>query len=268
MAEISIDDPLATRAISSTEGHVDTLKDANESDTNRETAESLSTPQLKILLNKDFDKKICFDFLNTKAAGIDFGGGIIQIHPHLSEALKMDELSAKDLISKYFDQFYLEHQDELAQVRKEAENVWIKKQESFFKACNVYFENHPWPEGKYEAYQSIINCNPRSLEDKTFQFYWQHPQGFSSVAAHEMLHFLFFDLAKKIIPGINPEDQKLWAISEVFNGLIMEEAEFTQIIGNQRPEQYPDLVRTQAELREVWNKNKKAKNFILSTLSS
>jgi hypothetical protein len=224
-------------------------------------------PQLKILLNKDFDKEICFDFLNTKAAGIDFGEGIIQIHPQLSEALKLDELSAKNLISKYFDQYYLDHQDELEQARREAENTWLKKQESFFKACDKYFENHPWPEGRYEAYPAIINCNPRFLDDKTFQFYWQHPKGFLSVAVHEMLHFLFFDLAKSLIPDIDSENQKLWALSEVFNGLIMEEAEFTQIIDNQMPSQYPDLVKTQEELRGIWNKNKEVKSFILSTLA-
>lgn len=224
-------------------------------------------PRLKILLNKDLDKKICFDFLNIKAAGIDFGEGIIQMHPKLSEALKLNELSAKNLISKYFDQFYLEHQDELGQSKKEAENIWLKKQESFFKACDKYFEHQPWPKGKYEAYPSIINCNPRFLEDKTFQFYWCHPQGFLSVAVHEMLHFLFFDLAKRLIPDINSENQKLWAISEVFNGLIMEEAEFAQIIGTQIPDQYPDLISVKKELGDVWNKDKKAKSFILSTLS-
>lgn len=225
-------------------------------------------PQLKILINKNFDKKICFDFLNTKAAGIDFGEGIIYLHPKLSETRKVDKSPAKNLISKYFDQFYLEHEKELEQTRKEAENAWLKNQELFFKACVRYFENHPWSKGKYEAYPSIINCNPRFLEDKTFQFYWQHSQGFLLVAVHEMMHFLFFDLAKKLIPGINFEDQKLWAISEVFNGLIMEEAEFIQITGIQMPGQYPDLVKMQEELRGVWIKNKKTENFILSTLSS
>lgn len=204
-------------------------------------------PRLKILLNKDFDKRICFDFLNTKAAGIDFGSGVIQLHPKLSEIREMSESSAKNLISKYFDEFYLEHQDGLEQSKKEAENIWLKKQEFFFKACDRYFEDHPWPEGKYETYPSITDCNPRFLENKTFQFYWQHRQGFSLVAVHEMLHFLFFDLAKKLIPSINSEDQKLWAISEVFNGLIMEEVDFVQITGIQKPGQYPDLVKTQEE---------------------
>jgi hypothetical protein len=190
------------------------------------------------------------------------------MHPQLSEALKMDELSAKDLISKYFDQFYLEHQDEMEQSKKEAEKAWFKKQASFFKTCDKYFENQLWPEGKYEAYPSIIECNPRFLENKTFQFYWQYPKGFLNVAVHEMLHFLFFDLARKLIPSISPEDQKLWGISEVFNGLIMEEVEFTQITGVQMPGQYPDLVKKQEELREIWNKNKEAKSFILSTLLS
>jgi len=223
-------------------------------------------PQLKILINKDFDKRICFAFLNTKAAGIDFGGGIVQIHPKLSDSLKLDELSAKNLISKYFDQFYLEHQDELEQSKKEAENAWFEKQILFFKACDKYFNNQTWPEGRYEAYLSIIDCNPRFLENKTFQFYWHHSQGFLNVAVHEMLHFLFFDLAEKLVPNINSQKQKLWNISEVFNGLIMSESEFIQITNVQKQEQYPDLIETQEELRGVWNKNKEAKSFILSTL--
>ena len=225
-------------------------------------------PKLKIQINKGLDKQICFDFLNNKAAGVDFGGRIIQMHPQLSEALKMDELSAKDLISKYFDQFYLEHQDELEQAKKEAENAWIKNQASFFKTCDKYFENHPWPEGEYEAYPSIIECSPRFLENKTFQFIWRPSQIFVYTAVHEMLHFLFFDLAEKLVPSINSENQKLWNMSEVFNGLIMEEVEFTKITGVQKPAQYPDLVKMQEELRGIWNKNKEAKGFILSTLLS
>jgi len=229
-------------------------------------------PQLKILLNKDLDKKCCFYFLNTKVAGVDLGGRIIQIHPQLSNAGKVDELSAKNLISKYFDKFYLEHQVELKQARKEAENAWIKNQTSFFKACDKYFKNHPWPEGKYEAYPSIIECNPRFLENKTFQFYWRYPwdypQWFLNTTAHEMLHFLFFDLVEKLVPNINSQNQKLWNISEVFNGLIMGEPEFIKITGVKIQNQYPDLIKTQEELRKVWNKNKDAKSFILSTLSS
>jgi len=227
-------------------------------------------PQLKILLNKDLDKKICFDFLNTKAAGVDFGGRIIQLHPQLSDAGKADELSAKNLISKYFDQFYSAHQDELEQAKKEAENAWIKNQVAFFKACDKYFKNHPWPEGKYEAYPSIIECSPRFLENKTFQFIWRPAQVFVYTAVHEMLHFLFFDLAEKLLPDIGSENQKLWDISEVFNGLIMGEPEFIKITGWKKHEQYqyPDLIKTQEKLRSTWNKSKDAKSFILSTLSS
>lgn len=226
-------------------------------------------PQLKILINKDFDKRICFDFLNIDTAGVDFGkNGIFQFHPKLLEAKEMDAFAAKDLIGKYFDQFYLEHEKELGQVIKESENAWNQNQELFFIACDKYFENHPWPKGKYEAYLSIIGCNPRFLDDKTFQFYWHHSQGFLTVAVHEMLHFLFFSLAKDLISGINLKDEKLWAISEVFNGLIMEEPEFVKITGIQNPGQYPGLVKMQEELRGVWNKNKKAKDFILLTLLS
>lgn len=223
-------------------------------------------PQLKIELNKDFDKKICLEFLNTKMAGVNFGEGIIKIHPQLSIIKGKDVKSAKKIIDQYFDQFYLNNSKQIEETIKIVVSDWDKKNKSFFEACDKYFDSHPWPKGKYEAYLSIINCNPRFLEDKTFQFYWKHDKGVLSVIIHEILHFLFFDLLIKISPKVDTKSQKIWELSEVFNGLIMSEPEFIRITGNNKVKQYPNLINMQKQMSELWKENKTAGHFIKNML--
>lgn len=223
-------------------------------------------PELRIMLNKDFDKKICLEFLNTEIAGVNFGDGIIKTHPQLSVINNLDIISAQKIIDQYFDQFYLKNSQQIEETIKTTISDWDKIKKSFFEACDKYFDNHPWPKGKYEAYLSIINCNPRFLEDKTFQFYWKYNEGTLNVIFHEMLHFLFFDLSTTIFSKTNIKSQKIWELSEVFNGLIMFEPEFIKITGNNKVEQYPNLINLQKQMDKVWKENKSAINFIRNML--
>jgi len=201
-------------------------------------------PKLKILKSLEFDKLICEQFLNVQKGGVDFGTGIISVHPKLVAT----NLDIKETI-------------------KSAEKEWKRGEKVFFKVCDKYFNNHQWPNGKYEAYLSVINCNPRFLDNKTFQFYWKSKDNFSSVTVHEMLHFLFYDLVAKLIPKANLQSQKIWEVSEVFNGLIMAEPDFVDITNVKIPPQYPNLVNIQEELQGIWDESKMADEFILSTLS-
>ncbi|MBU0998364.1 hypothetical protein KJ570_02450, partial [Patescibacteria group bacterium] len=182
------------------------------------------SPRLVVKLNKDFDKAICDEFLNRSEAGVDFGVGIVKIHPKLLPAQKaLEKQFPIKKIDKYFDAYYKTNDEELQESVKKAQTDWDKISEKFYKACDKYFDKHFWPKGKYEAYLSIIDCNPRFLHNKTFQVFWKHKKGFVFMAMHEMLHFLFFDLVEKLFPNININTQKMWEISEVFNGLIMQE---------------------------------------------
>lgn len=215
----------------------------------------MNQPQLRIELNKEFDKEICGSFINRQNAGVDFGKGIIKLHPNLT----------LNNISEYFDSYYKQHKTELLMIVDQCQSKWDGISDGFFLACDKYFGNLLWPKGEYKAYLSIINCNPRFLENKTFQVYWKHPDGFVYVAAHEMLHFLFFDLVQRLLPTIDINDRKIWEISEVFNGLIMREPEFVEITGVLNIMQYPDLAELQIKLTDVWEKNKNARKFILLT---
>lgn len=224
-------------------------------------------PKLKILRNKECDKLICEQFLNYKKGGVDFGEGIIKEHPELTTAREVEGDEAKRIISDYFDSFYSKFDSDLSEVTSNAQNEWKRKKNSFFKACDKYFDNHHWPEGKYEAYPSIINCNPRFLDYKIFQFYWKDKHGFSQVVAHEMLHFLFYDLVAKLLPNVDLQSEKIWELSEVFDGLIMSEEDFVAITNIKTSSQYPTLIKLQEKLRPIWNVNKMADKFILSAIT-
>lgn len=223
-------------------------------------------PKLVVKLNKDFDKAICDKFLSRSEAGVDFGTGIVKIHPKLSPAQKALGKKSKEKISEYFETYYKTSDKELQESVKKAQTDWDKISEKFYNACDKYFVKHSWPKGIYEACLSIINCNPRFLHNKTFQVYWKHEKGFVCVAIHEMLHFQFFDSVEKLLPDVDIKSKNTWEVSEVFNGLIMQEPEFVEITGTKDPGQYPNLVNLQDQLKGVWGRNKKADKFILSTM--
>jgi len=145
------------------------------------------------------------------------------------------------------------------------QSEWDGVADSFYSACKKYFNNFSWPEGKYSAHLSIINCNPIFYKHKAFQVFWKYPLGFTAIAVHEMVHFLFYALVLDLLPEIDIKDKKVKQIAEVFNGILFKEKEFVNIVEKPVP-QYPDLINLQGELEQTWNKDKNAKSFVLSVI--
>lgn len=213
-------------------------------------------PTLKVKLNKELDKKVCLQFINFQKAGIDFGRGIITIHSGLREVKKFSGKLQSDFVSKYVDSFYEKNNQELKNTGILAIEQWGVKAGVFFRITDKYFNKHPWPKGKYIAYLSIFNCNPRFLEDKTFQVFWKHPKSFISIAAHEMLHFLFYDYFLTKFGKEKFTNESLWKLSEVANYLLLKEKEFIEITSDSQPDLYPDLLYLAYKLAPVWGKYK------------
>ena len=81
---------------------------------------------------------------------------------------------------------------------KSVRKVWRKKENEYITITEDFFDGFQFQKGKYIAYASIINCNPRFLEPKTFQFFYKKPLADAIYTiAHELLHFIFFDFIKK-----------------------------------------------------------------------
>jgi len=203
---------------------------------------------------------ICFDFLNMRKAGIDFGEGIIKLHPKL-EDIRVNPRFKKQIIDDYTDDYYLNHQNELVYQCRLAQSEWVKKEKLFFKVCSNYFLNLPWPAGKYKAYLSIFNCNPRFLEDKTFQVYWKHPKRIITVVCHEMLHFIFYNLISRSFSKRITEEE-LWQLSEVMNYFLLKEPQYIGITKDPYPDLYPQLRDLANRYLPVWKSKKDVSKFL------
>lgn len=215
--------------------------------------------KIKFELNKSLDKAMAFEFLDTKAGGIDFSGGIISVHPELKVILGKDENEQKQIISDYFDKFYETNDEDLEVHLLQMSKDWEKDESKFIRQLEAVFKNSPVPEGKYIGYLSIINCNPRFLEDKTFQVFYKHRSGSNFITAHEVLHFFFYDYTERKYPEIFKKlDQNsgvYWDLAELFNDVVMSDPNFIskEYSGHAKP--YPDHVKYFDRAKDLWEKN-------------
>lgn len=220
-------------------------------------------PKLKFKINKALDKKMCFNFLDYKAAGIDFGTSIIQDHPSLRKLNKLNIEEKISFINRYVDNYYRKYRQVLIKFLKKFKTEWQSIEEQFYLETNKIFKGHPWPKGLYICYLSIFNCNPRFLENKTFQVYYRHSYGVKYVASHEVLHFIFYDyLEKNFAKEVkNILADKIWTLSEVFNNIILSTPSFIKLT-QKKPLGYPTHVKLSKKLSSLWDKTNKIDLFL------
>lgn len=223
-------------------------------------------PQIKFSLNKNLDKWVGCHFLDHRKGGRDFGESIIRIHPELSLVKNLSSKEEEQVgVRRYVDSFYETHQNQLEKARKKFEKDWERVARPFFKAVDKLF-NHLWPEGLYLAYLSIFPCGPRFLENKTFQVFYLAKENASLRAAHELLHFLFYDYFEKAFPEIRTTDEKVWILSEVLNFLILDSPEFYAIFGASHPHPYPNHLGIIENLKPKWENRKDLNSFLKYSL--
>ncbi len=210
-------------------------------------------------------------FLNIKGGGVDFGAGIIKTHPNLKKtALAENTTIKKAIIKKYFTNYYKTNQEPIQKKVQLVKHNWQKIESDYVRITEQYFNGYRFPDGMYVAYASIINCNPRFLESKTFQFYYKKsvPDTIHTIA-HELLHFIFYDFVNKKIKKEtqNLTEDQLWALSEIFNVIVLRSSLYGKIIDKKNVRPYPDHKKYLNQFEKEFKKSKNAKDFILRTLS-
>ncbi|MFH1457307.1 MAG: hypothetical protein ABIF17_04340 [Patescibacteria group bacterium] len=224
-------------------------------------------PKISYKLNKPLDKKITLEFLNIKAGGVDFSNGIIGVHPELKGINKQSKIKQKEKINKHFDSFYKQHKDYLNKRIIEFQKDWNKVEKKYFQEVNKIFKNYLWSKGKYIGYLSIIDCNPRFLNNETFQVFYFHPEGSVAVTSHELLHFIFYDYCfkkhPKIFKKLNPDDNIFWDLAEIFNAVILSQPEFVKIHKIKKQSNYPAHKKLIPVLKRLWNKEKDIDKWII-----
>ena len=159
----------------------------------------------------------------------------------------LDQWTAKEFEAGTSDsvlEFYKLNIGELEKFTTTAKEDWDKVAPLFFQATSRLFKNHPWPEGGYIGYASMFDCNPRFLNNKTFQVYYKYRAGSNYVTAHELLHFMFYDYAIKNHPGLfegkDTESGTFWDVAEIFNAVVLHTVMFSKIHNAKEQVVYPE----------------------------
>lgn len=181
--------------------------------------------------------------MGVNAGGIDFGAGIVGMYPELSKAKEVFEDERRSLIADFARKYYSDNKAEIENKLREMGEEWKSVSEDYFVSVDKVFNNPTWPQGDYICYLSIFDCNPRFLENKSFQVYFRHRQGTNHVIAHEMLHFIFFDYLHTKEAEFNQklDEHTVWLLSEWFNDLVLELPEFAKF-GQKIKDNYPEVV--------------------------
>lgn len=217
---------------------------------------------ITIELNKEQDYETYTDFHNFAVAGRDFGAMIRDAHSTITA----------ENSTQYIDSFYDAHAQEFAKILEETNNELGQRSSTFFNFTRHYFgeESHSH---EYKGFLSIFNCNPRFVEDETFQVYYKKDLlDRIEVAFHEVLHFVFFkylDLHfKEETLHLSKNGGPLWELSEILNVILLNEPEAQVVLG--RPEElfYPDLQTSLEHHQILWEKSgKDLKAFVSSSLN-
>ena len=227
--------------------------------------------KLRFYLNKKLDERMAEEFLNVHGGGIDFGEGIVKIHPQLKSAkLLRGVAQRKKTIRVYFDNYYRIHRMVMLHKIESVRKVWRKQEKEYITITEDLFGGFQFPKGKYVAYASVINCNPRFLESKTFQFFYKKPlAGAVYTIAHELLHFIFFDFVekkfKKEIKYLS-EDQ-LWDLSEIFNVVVLKSPRYRHIVNQKFVIPYPGHRRYINQFEKAYKDFRNAEEFIRHGIS-
>lgn len=208
---------------------------------------------MKIELNKQLDKEVYLAFCDAVVGGADFGKKIRDDHPDIS----------KENYIEYIDDFYMTNSDELKNILKDTKLCFGKIKDPLFFELKKYFSKD-YSKENYTCYLSIFNCNPRYLENKSFQVYYRRSHDMrKEVIAHELTHFAFYDFCDNL--GIK-NDNYFWELSEIFNVIFLNLPSIQKSIGAEELLFYPNLKDKLEKIKNIWMGQLNPEKFIKTSL--
>lgn len=219
-------------------------------------------PKLRFQLNRELDNVMCFQFLDQTAGGIDFGKRIVELYHELQEVKGLKDDDKRVVIDKFTTEYYSKNEKRLEEILKNISGEWERVASDFFVGVDKIFNNEPWPKGEYICYVSIFDCNPRFLENKSFQVWMGLKDRTKYVIAHEMLHFMFFDYLDKYELDFKHKqgEDTIWLLSEWFNDLILNLPVFKKF-GQNVKSGYPEVVEFSKRFDKMNRSELNAKKF-------
>ncbi len=219
-------------------------------------------PHVNFEINKELDYWTVGEFL-TFDSNDTFSNTILMTYPKLKNSKNLEGGKKFTYCKNYVDQVYKDKEIELINTKMEVQKSWNLVEQRFLDKTQNLFNGHLWPEGAYVGFLSIFNCNPRFLDEKTFQVYYSHPEGLVYVCAHEMLHFIFYDyLDRKLALTREVPESTIWDLSEIFNVITLETPEFVEITGNHKLKPYKEHENLMADFRRLNESSENIDEFI------
>ncbi len=231
-------------------------------------------PEVHFSLNEELDVWKVSTFLNDphKRGGMDAHKWLLQAHPRLGEIETL----------QYVAEFYVANRERLERAAGQISQDWDGYAPKFYGAAAEIFKDLEWPSGKYVGYVSIGSPFPRFLHDKTFQVPWEPEERAIRVAAHELLHFLFFEyVRKRYTPQLKNTVEKemnqlmegkisipLWELSEIFNIVVLSPQKFGRGGQTQSASGYSHLARFAPVFEKVWSEVGKNIDDLFTRLES
>lgn len=215
---------------------------------------------IKIEINKELDKEVYRDFWDFSVAGADFGGKIKKEHPEIN----------LNNHQEYIDEYYEKNLEQINQKQKHLKSKISEKEKDFI----ISIENNlkiKVSDLDYVGYLSIFDCNPRFIENNTFQvFYKRNINNMLEVVFHESLHFIFFDFCDRELDletkNMDKNSGPLWELSEIFNVIVLNLPDFQKILEQEELLFYPDLKVKLKDINNIWNKKIELKDFIIESI--
>ena len=88
--------------------------------------------KLRFCTNKQLDEIMIEQFLHEQGGGIDFGKGVIKLHPRLKLAKSLENVEQKKkIIHLYIHKYYHSHKEEINYSIKNLQKAWHKKEKEF-----------------------------------------------------------------------------------------------------------------------------------------
>jgi hypothetical protein len=171
------------------------------------------------------------------SGGINFyEEGILNFHPLLENETDPE---------KYIRKFYGENSLKIKESFNHANRFLDENQGNIEKEFDKIFNLSILSQVRFAP--SIFNVNPRYIEDRSFQFYYDAPD-FRRIIIHEILHFHYHEYLirnnKEILEKYSFDSFPLWDLSEMTNVIFETIPEIQAIIGsyeNGYPEQRAKL---------------------------
>lgn len=220
-------------------------------------------------INKEIDKKVCFQFIDD-AKDFDFGKiNITNLHPNLTKARNQKKERKRKIISDYINKFYFLNKKELFLRKEFVRESWEKIEKKYFEEVKKLFNNKIYLNyNNFTAYLSIFTCCPIIFPNK-FQVYYKFDTSqIKKVFSHEIMHFFYYSYTEK-----NPKIAKLynsmnldekWTKAEIFNVIVLNLPQFQKII-RKKEEGYEIHKKYFKTFRNFWQKSKNLDDFLIKT---